>query len=199
MKFVTKKEIRGAVECLKNGGVVVFPTETSYGLAADAKNSEAVKRVFAIKGREAKKTPPLITASRAMTEKTIEMGPVLRKLAKKYWPGPFTVVAPVRKEAGLAKEVIRSEDRSAAVRVSSHPVACALARGLGRAIVATSANLAGAVSCYSIKAFKKQLGPQSIQPDVWLDAGVLPRRNPSALVAEKDGKISILRQGSIRF
>ncbi len=108
-------------------------------------------------------------------------------------------MALVRKQAGLAEEVIRSEDRSVAVRVSSHPIARALARGLGHAMVATSANLAGAVSCYSILAFRKQLGSQSVQPDVWLDAGALPRRNPSALVAEKDGKISVLRQGAARL
>jgi L-threonylcarbamoyladenylate synthase len=180
--------IKAAVEILKAGGVVVFPTETAYGLAADATNERAVRRVFAIKGRELGKSFPMIAASVAMVEKYAILSPVLRKLVKKQWPGPLTVVAPTRTNNELSKGVVRGG--TVAVRVSSHPIARELSRRLGRPIVSTSANLSGQPACYSIRAVKKQLGDK---PDFYLDTGRLPKRKPSKIVMEQDGKIVVLR------
>jgi L-threonylcarbamoyladenylate synthase len=200
--------IKAAVEILKAGGVVVFPTETAYGLAADATNERAVRRVFAIKGRELGKSFPMIAASVAMVEKYAILSPVLRKLVKKQWPGPLTVVASVRVDTNTSTSVSVSASRSVganghsplrtgvvrggtvAVRVSSHPIARELSRRLGRPIVSTSANLSGQPACYSIRAVKKQLGDK---PDFYLDTGRLPKRKPSKIVMEQDGEIVVLR------
>lgn len=185
--------VSSAVAILKAGGVVVFPTETSYGLAADATNPKAVARVFAIKGRGWKKSFPLIAADLKMAEKYAFLSPALKKIAKNYWPGPLTIVAPLRRAIKVPSGVVR--DSAVAVRVSSHPTARALARRLGRPIVSTSANLSGRPTCYSVAAVKKQLGHQ---PDGYLDAGRLPRRKPSTIIMEKSGKIVVLRQGSVK-
>ncbi len=188
--------LRAAVEILKQGGVILFPTETAYGFAADARRAQAVEKIFALKGREAGKTPPLIVASAAMAAEYMELTPVLAKLAKKYWPGPLTIVGNVRK--GLASNVVRS-DGTVAVRVSSLASARALSRGLGAPIVATSANRAGEPTCYSVEACLAQLKAAEVVhlPDAIMDVGRLAEIPASTIVTEKNGKIVVLRQGSI--
>lgn len=187
-----------AVAVLKKGGVVVFPTETSYGIAADAGNEQAVAKIFAIKGRDAKKSVPLIAADRAMVKRFAALGPELDALAKKHWPGALTVVAEARR--GLSKSVIRANG-TIAIRVSSHPIARALAKRLGRPIVATSANLSGLPACYSVRAFAKQIRRAPPKKSVGfiaiIDVGVLPRRKPSTIVKEEGGEIVVLRAGSV--
>jgi L-threonylcarbamoyladenylate synthase len=172
---------------------VVFPTETAYGLAADATNPKAVARVFAIKGRSKEKSFPLIVADLKMAEKYGWFSPEIKKLVKKHWPGPLTVVLPLRRGVKLPSGAVR--DGTIAVRVSSHPVARALSRWLGRPIVSTSANLSGQPICSSVSAVEKQLGDR---PDGYLDVGRLSRRKPSTIIMEKDGEIIVLRRGSIK-
>jgi L-threonylcarbamoyladenylate synthase len=196
-----------AVEILKAGGAVVFPTETAYGLAVDATNEKAVRRVFAIKGRGKEKSFPLIAADFKMVEKYAILSPAIKKLVKKYWPGPLTVIVGVRHlplEASEAKwggapqlssGVIRSG--TIAIRVPDHPIACELSRRLGQPIVSTSANVSGEPICYSIRAVKKQFVGRKTQPDFYLEAGCLKKVKPSTIVMEKDGEIIILRQGEI--
>jgi len=197
MFLLEKDEIRKAVEMLRNGGVVVFPTETAYGIAADATNSRAVEKVMAIKGRVAGKAPPLIVADLKMAEKHALLSPIFDQLISKLWPGPLTIVSPIRKESTLSPLVV--QDNTIAVRVSSHPIAHALSQALGVPIVATSANLAGEPACYDIESIKKQFNSQLLQPDLYLDDGVLPMRQPSTIIAEKNGRIVVLRQGEIEI
>lgn len=190
--FVTR-----ATAVLKRGGVVLFPTETAYGLGADATNPRAVRRVYEIKGREPGKTPPLIVASRAMAEEYAEIPEALRPLVEAHWPGALTVVGKVGK--GLASGVVRS-DGTVAVRVSPHPVALALSKGLGFPIVATSANVSGLSPCYSVNVFLKQLRAAGHpEPDAIVDVGAIPRRKPSTIVTVKKGKIVVVRQGSVKL
>lgn len=193
---MSPRHIRDAVAVLKSGGVVLFPTETCYGLAADASNARAVRRVAEIKGRERGKTPPLIAATGRMAEEYALMPEPLLALARAHWPGPLTVVATVGK--GLASEAVRA-DGTVALRVSPHPVARALSRGVGGPIVATSANVSGQPACYSARTalaqFRRAGHPL---PDAILDAGPLPRKKPSTIVAMKRGKVVVLREGGVR-
>ncbi len=192
-----KAELVRAIEVLKAGGVVLFPTETAYGLAADARNPRAVRRVFEIKGREPEKTPPLIVSDREMAEEYVAIDPVLDSLVAKYWPGALTVVGKVGK--GLARDVVR-HDGTVAVRVSSHSIARALAKGVGAPIVATSANVSGLSACYSVRTFDRQRrAAKHPEPDFVIDAGPLPYRKPSTIVMVKKGKVIVLRQGSVRI
>ncbi len=189
--------LRAAVEALRAGGVVVFPTETTYGIAADATNARAVRRVSRLKGRSTAKTPPLIVASVAQARRLCRLSPALLRLARSHWPGPLTVVAPVRPRAGLAGDVVRA-DGTVAVRVSSHPTARALARRLGHPIVATSANRAGKPAARSLASARRAFTGYAPVPDAWLDGGTLPRRRPSTIVAERGGRLVVLRQGAVR-
>jgi L-threonylcarbamoyladenylate synthase len=135
-----RKAITKAAQILKNKGIVAFPTETVYGLGADAFSAEAVRKVFAAKGRPA--DDPLIVHIASMTdaEKAVDKIPaVARKLMKKYWPGPLTLVMP--KSNRVPREVTAGL-QTVAVRMPSHPVALALCKKVGP-IAAPSANSFG--------------------------------------------------------
>ncbi|MBI2474976.1 threonylcarbamoyl-AMP synthase [Candidatus Uhrbacteria bacterium] len=195
MLSLEKEEIRKAVVILRKGGVVVFPTETAYGIAADATNTRAVEKVMAIKGRATGKAPPLIVADLKMAEKHALLSPIFDQLISSFWPGPLTIVSPIRKESTLSSLVV--QDNTIAVRVSSHPIAQALSQLLNVPIVATSANLAGESPCYDIESVKRQFKSQLLLPDLYLDGGVLPIRQPSTIITEKNGRTVVLRQGEI--
>lgn len=192
-----ESNVGDAVRVLRAGGVVLFPTETAYGLAADATNPRAVRRVYEIKGREPGKTPPLIVADRAMAEEYAVIPAELQPLARAHWPGPLTVVGKVGK--ALAREVVRA-DGTVAVRVSAHPTARALSRRLGVPVVATSANVSGLSPCYSVRTFLSQLRRAGHPlPDAVIDEGAVPRRKPSTIVTTKGGTVVVLREGPVRI
>ena len=184
-----------AISVLKNGGVVVFGTETAYGIGCDARVDHAVEKLMQIKGRDLWKTPPLIAADLAMVEEHAELSEMLRELAKRFWPGPLTMVVPVRSGSHLSPHVIR--DGTVAIRVSSNLIARQLSKALIAPVVATSANVAGEENCYRIEDVRAQLGTQLPQPDFFLDGGVLEACLPSTIIKEQDGEIIVIRQGEI--
>lgn len=190
-----------ALAYLRAGKTVVIPTETAYALAADATNAAAVRAVFAVKGRAAGKTLPILVTDMAMAKRYADIPPVLMALARRFWPGPLTIVVPARIGGGQAPAlrggIIRA-DGTIAIRVSSHPVAQALSRALGRPLVATSANVSGLPTAYSVPAVQRQFAASKYRPDAYLNVGALPRRVPSTIVGLKGGKVSVLRQGRIR-
>ena len=188
-------DLKKAIEVLKQGGVVVFPTETAYGLAADATNEVAVERVGKIKGRVLE-TLPIITATREMAESVGYIPQVLRRLADQHWPGPLTLLIPASRGV-LASGIVNNDQ--IAVRVSSHPVAQALSAGLGAPIVSTSANVSGQPTGYVIDDVQAQFAGREFQPDYYLDVGPLDSTvPPSTIVAVDDyGYPEVIRQGAI--
>jgi L-threonylcarbamoyladenylate synthase len=137
--------IETAARCLRQGGLVAFPTETVYGLGADAGNGEAVARLYAAKSRPA--FNPLIAhvASREGAHRLARFGADANKLAAAFWPGPLTLVLPKQSDCGVADLALAGLD-TVAVRVPAHPVAHALLVAFGGPIVAPSANRSGHVS-----------------------------------------------------
>lgn len=192
-----KRQIEEAVAVLKRGGVVVFPTETAYGLAADATNERAVEKVFAIKGRNDSQSLPLIAASRDMVERYAGIPRGLERFANQYWPGPLTLVLPVMGE--LANGVVRNG--TVAIRVSSHEIARSLSHDLGAPIVSTSANISGQPTSYSVDQIKRQFAGREHQPDFYLDIGPLdPSILPSTIMGVDDyGYPEVIRQGAIEI
>ena len=178
---------------LKRGGLVVYPTETAYALGCDAANDGAVKKIFAVKKRDPSKPLPLIATSKTQVSKFCRSSMFARVLADRFWPGPLTLVMPMKKKGVIAPG---AADRAgeAALRVSPHPVARALAKALGRPIVSTSANRSGGGTRYRIAGALADLGTL---PDLVLDAGPLPPRPPSTIVRCRAGRCDILRSGPI--
>jgi L-threonylcarbamoyladenylate synthase len=190
---VAAVELAAAVAILRRGGVVCLPTETFYGLAVDAVDEAAIARLVALKGREEGKpiaviAPDLDGARRLWAEAPAR----LLELAAAHWPGPLTLVA--RARAGVPAALV-GPGGGVGARVSSHPVAAALARGLGRPITATSANLAGEPPAHSVAEARARLGAGV---DLYLDDGPAPG-GPASTVAEvtADGRVLVHRPGAV--
>jgi L-threonylcarbamoyladenylate synthase len=189
---VTEESIARAIAALRAGEVVVYPTETFYGIGADALAPAALELIFAIKGRDAAKTLALIAHdSAAAFAVAREVPPSARKLARVFWPGPLTLVMPARD--GLPAALIGPEG-GVGVRVSSHPVARALAQRLGRAITATSANRSGAAPARTIADARASLG-EAIK--VFVEGGTLTGGAPSTIVQCDGTGWRLLRVGAI--
>jgi L-threonylcarbamoyladenylate synthase len=137
--------IEAAARCLAAGGLVAFPTETVYGLGADAGNGEAIARLYAAKGRPS--FNPLIAhvSDIAAAKRLAHFDAAAEKLAAAFWPGPLTLVLPKRADGGVADLALAGLD-SVAVRVPAHPIARALLAAFKGPVVAPSANRSGHVS-----------------------------------------------------
>lgn len=181
-----------AIEALRAGEVIVYPTETFYGMGADALSLAALDRLFALKGREPGKPVALIAAdARSAFELAREVPDAARCLADAFWPGPLTLVLPARDD--LPAPLI-GPDGGVGVRVSSHPIARALAEGLGRPITATSANLAGGQPATTLGEARNAFGGKV---KVYLEGGKLAASAPSTVVACDRNGWRVLRAGAI--
>lgn len=181
-----------AASILRRGGLVAFPTETVYGLGADATQPAAVRAIFAAKGRPP--SHPLILHLRgaeAMDALAAAVPPAARRLADTLWPGPLTLV--VKKSAAVLPEVTGGRD-TVGLRVPAHPVALALLRALDRPIAAPSANRFGAVSPTSAEHVRADLGGADV---ALLDGGPCAVGLESTIVDVTSGVPTILRAGGL--
>ncbi|MCL5104402.1 MAG: L-threonylcarbamoyladenylate synthase [Armatimonadetes bacterium] len=184
--------VRRAAEAIRRGELVIFPTETVYGLAADALNVDAVRRVFDAKGRaEAHPLPVQIASVEQLAQIASEVSEDARVLATRYWPGPLTLVLP---KNPTLPDLVTGGAETIGVRVPDHPVALALLRELGQPIVASSANKSGGEPPRDAEEAIGQLG-QSVS--VVLDAGPCRIGVASTVVDVSVRPARILRQGAI--
>ncbi len=186
----TAQGIASAVAALRAGRLVALPTETVYGLGADATNGAAVARIFAVKGRP--RFNPLIAhvADVAAAEKLVAFDPLARQLALAFWPGPLTLVLP--RAADCAVSLLAGAGLpTLAVRVPDHPVALALLRAFGGPVVAPSANVSGRLSPTRAAHVAAQLA------DLVLDGGPCRVGVESTIVQVVAGRLRLLRPGGI--
>ncbi len=181
-----------AAAVLAEGGLVAFPTETYYGLAADLARASALARLGELKGREAGKPFALIGADVGQALSLAAEVPALaRELMARHWPGPLTLVLTAR--SGLPRAVV-SPDGGVGVRVSPHPVAAGLARALGRVVTATSANPAGLPPARRVA----ELHPRIVQGvDLVLDGGTTPGGPASTVLDVRRHPPRLLRAGPV--
>ncbi len=183
--------LEDGIAALKAGELVVYPTETFYGLGADPFSADALKLLFAAKARDAERPVGLIAADTAMAFSIArEISGAARRLADAFWPGPLTLVLPARD--GIAPELCGAE--GIAVRVSSHPIARALSAGLGKPITATSANLSGGAPATTIAEARLAFGTKV---KVYLEGGKLTAIMPSTVVAISRDEVKMIRIGAI--
>jgi L-threonylcarbamoyladenylate synthase len=186
--------IKQALAVLMAGGVVVYPTDTAYGLAVDATNEEAIGKLFVMKRRAQKALPVLVTGI-PMAKQHVIVDATAHSLMKQYWPGAVTLILPSRQALPPALTLGKL---SLGIRQSGQPIAQALVRGLGRPITCTSANLSGAGVFYVGQEVVRHFLQQPIQPDFVLDAGEIPEEPPSTIIDLTVSPLVILRQGSVR-
>jgi len=182
--------VEAAVAALRDGGVVLFPAERLYGLAADARSSAAVRRVYALKGRDAGKPSPVLVGDAEMAAEWAVIAPALAGLVRRFWPGPLTLVLPVRR--ALAPEVSATEE--VGVRVPGNPFALEMARGFGAPVTATSANESGAASGRTVA---DALAGLAGEPDLAVDGGELPGPPGSTVARWRGHQLEIIRPGII--
>jgi L-threonylcarbamoyladenylate synthase len=183
-----------AVSALRQGLLIVFPTDTAYALGADIFNVQALEAVQRLKGRSAPKPLALIASDLAQVEQFTEVTPSERLLAERYWPGPLTILFQPRE--AITKQVTIGQSR-VGIRVPNSTVARTIAAKLGRPVVATSANLTGEVAPYSTAVIVQAFQGRSDAPVVLLDAGELSVVPPSTIVELLDEKVIVRRPGPI--
>lgn len=185
--------IAKAGQVLRDGGLVAFPTETVYGLGADATQGRAVAAIFATKGRP--RFNPLIVhvADMATVERLAVMTPLAKSLAAAFWPGPLTLVLTRREESGLSDLVSAGLD-TVAVRVPGHPVAQALLANAKVPVAAPSANRSGRVSPTRAEHVAGDLGADV---DLVLDGGAATVGLESTIVDCTSESVALLRPGAV--
>jgi L-threonylcarbamoyladenylate synthase len=185
------RQIRQAVYVLNQGGVVAVPTDTVYGLAADARSADAVRRVVDLKGRLPDSPLPVLVADIAQAEAVA--GPFTggaQALATRFWPGALTLVLPSRME--LPSEVLR--DGQVGLRVPDDPICLRVISLFGAPVTGTSANVTGRDPAVTPDEVRKQFGNKV---DYILEAGRAGGSAPSSVVRVSDTELTVLRSGAI--
>ena len=176
---------------IKSGGVVIYPTDTIYGIGCDPYNDLAVKRIFTIKGRDEKKSLPVLTSSIVDAERIVSLGRTGRMLAERYWPGALTIVAPII-DHRISPRVMAGSS-SLAVRVPANNCVLLLL-SYCTYLVGTSANLSGE---RTMKSAQEVLDSALDGYDGLLDGGTVEKGIESTIVSV-EGKPKILREGAIK-
>ena len=181
-----------ALAALKRGEVIVFPTETLYGLGADALNFSAVENIYQIKGRDPDNPFPVLIADRVMLDILVaETTPLAEKLMAHFWPGPLTLVLPARND--IPRPLVNRRG-GIGVRLSSQPIATELARLLGHPLTATSANPSGQPGAHTVLEAKNYF---SAKIAIYVDGGALTSPTGSTVAAVDKNKLQIIRAGEI--
>jgi len=184
--------IHAAADAIRRGELVVFPTETVYGLAADALNDAAVRRVYQVKGRSEIQPLPVQIAGMQQLDSVVSCVPNAAKiLADRFWPGPLTLIMPKNK---TLSDLVTGDRGTVGVRVPDHPVALALLRELASPVIATSANISGGRAAISAEDAISELGDNV---SVVLDAGESKIGMSSTVVDVSVAPIKILRCSTI--
>jgi L-threonylcarbamoyladenylate synthase len=189
----TPEAIEAAAEALRGGEIVAFPTDTVYGLGANALDADAVAKVFAAKGRPSANPLIVLVTDLDKAEAFAEVGAAARKLAGSFWPGALTLVLPRRPDCPLAAPVSAGLD-TIGVRAPDHKVTLALLARSGLPIVAPSANRSGQASPKTAAEVEAELGDS---PVMILDGGPAPLGRESTIVSLASGTPLLLRQGAL--
>ncbi len=178
-----------AATTIRNGGVVVFPTDTVYGLGCDPRNVKAIEAIFRIKKRRESKQLPVLGYSKEEVSKIAIFDDVSSKIADRFWPGQVTLVLKLKDNE--IKKAMNLNDKIA-VRVPRHPCVLALLKEC-KLIVGTSANFSGHPAFSDSKKVQENFSGY----DVFLDGGTISNSTSSTIIEVKDGILKVLRQGNI--
>lgn len=183
-----------AIQILRAGGVVAYPTETFYGLGVDALNEEAVKKIYVIKKRDFSQPLLILIPHQDLLPLYVKDIPEdALMLIERFWPGPLTLVFLASPHL---PSILLGEANKIAIRVSSHPVAQALTKGLNSPITSTSANVSGAQSPFTSEEVSFQLGDKI---DLLIDGGRTPGEMPSTIIDVTISPPLLVREGVLHF
>jgi L-threonylcarbamoyladenylate synthase len=181
-----------AAEIVAGGGIIAYPTETFYGLGADATNEEAIQKIFAVKGRDFKNPISLIIGQPENIYPLVQDVPeTSKKLMASFWPGALTIVFYA---SNIVSPLLTAGSGKIGLRVSSHPGAQDIVQKLKKPLTATSANLSGAAECISASDVAAQIGDKI---DAIIDLGDTPGTKGSTIIDVTCTPPFILREGAI--
>ncbi|MDA7568703.1 L-threonylcarbamoyladenylate synthase [Emcibacteraceae bacterium] len=189
----TAEAIIMASDILKKGEVVSFPTETVYGLGADATNSDAIAKIFSAKNRPSFNPLIIHLPNTQMVEKYVELSQLTKDLSNIFWPGPFTMVLPLKKNSGIST-LITAGLETVAIRVPSHPVAHTLLNEFNGPIAAPSANKSGQISPTTAQHVDQEFGDEL---ELIIDGGPCDNGLESTIVKVVYDQLTILRPGNV--
>ena len=184
-----KEGIEKASEIINNGGIVIFPTDTVYGIGCNPYNKESVKKIYKIKSRDIKKSVPVLTYSIETAKKIVEFDQFTEKIVEKFWPGPLTVILKVTDKK--IKESLNLENKIA-IRVPDHKCTLELLKKCNF-LVGTSANISGDLPYTDPKECLKKLETY----DVFVDGGIITSKGESTIIEIKNEQIKMIREGSL--
>ena len=185
--------LRKAADIIKEGGLVVFPTDTVYGIGCNPFNEEAMDRLFHVKKRDRDKPIPILVSSIKKAEEIAEFGSLAKKIARRYWPGALTLVLPAKAKT---PPMLRGPGNTVGIRIPNHPFALSLIKAVDGYLTGTSANLSGKEPACTAKEAKKQLGNKV---DFVIDAGRCPIGISSTVVEVTSNRPKVLRQGAVKL
>ena len=191
----TETSIAEAAFLILGGRPVAVPTETVYGLAADATNAEAVARIYEAKGRPSFNPLIVHVPDLAAAERIGDFASEARNLAERHWPGPLTLVVPLKADARIAS-IVTAGLSTIGLRVPAHPAMQAVLRAVGRPLAAPSANASGAISPTRAEHVLKSLGGRI---PLIIDGGATERGLESTIVAATGQSLRLLRPGPLEI
>ncbi|GAB4250559.1 MULTISPECIES: L-threonylcarbamoyladenylate synthase [Deferrisoma] len=183
------RHIRRAAEVLRDDGVIVYPTDTVYGLGCDITSKHAVERIMRIKGRDPKKPMSFVCADLTHISRYARVSNFAYRILKRFLPGPYTFVLEASREV---PRLLLTKQKTVGIRIPDHPVCLELVKELGNPILSTSANLSGDEPLNDPAEIQRVLGGQV---DLILECGVLPRV-PSTVVSLVGDRVEVLREGA---
>ncbi|MBU0579226.1 threonylcarbamoyl-AMP synthase [Patescibacteria group bacterium] len=196
IKTPKKEVIKTAVQVLEAGGLIIFPTETTYGAGVDATNQEAVNKLLVYKTRREGKPLSIAVQDQKSAAKYVEINQQAKKLYQRFLPGPVTIIS---KSLGKVALGVESEFSTLGVRIPDHKLMLKILKAFGKPITATSANASGKKRPYSIDDIMSNLSQkQKNLIDLVLDAGQLAKNDPSTVIDTTFSTPTTLRAGKIK-
>lgn len=183
------KGIEKAVEIINQGGIVIFPTDTVYGIGCDPYNKKSVKKVYELKSREFSKPFPILVDSKETAKKIAKFDEIAEKISEKFWPGPLTIILKLTDE-NLKKSLNLNE--KIALRVPDNKCVIKLLKKCNL-LVGTSANISNQSSFSNPEECLKNM--QNF--DIFIDGGVIDSKGESTIIEIENEKIKIIREGSL--
>jgi|SRR3989344_1777907 len=187
--------IRETVNVLNSGGTIIYPTDTLYGLGANAINEIAVRKIFRIKDRSFSKPLPVIVRDYSWVKKLANIKPGNEEIMKKVWPGKVTIVL-TKKD--IVPDVLTAELNSVGIRIPDYMFVDRLLAKFGRPLTSTSANISGQEPTNDINKIIEVFSKSIIKPDLIIDAGILPKSEPSMIIDLTGSKPKVLRISSTK-
>ena len=194
-KYPVKEIVKQAVEVLKNGGLVIYPTETVYGVGVDATNQKAVDKLLAYKSRREGKPLSIAVTSKDMAADYVKINQQASNLYQKFLPGPVTVIS---KSKDKTAKGVDSEFGTLGIRIPDYPLILDIVKAFAKPITATSANASGKKRPYQMEdVFDNLSAKQKGLIDLLLDAGTLPKNQPSTVIDTTLSTPVTMREGAV--